>query len=81
MHTVFNISLDTGMSLPRRFMLWTQTANLCVEADTEEYAFCVPKTNEAFTGLERHGVGGKWRFSFWGEVSLQLKQQQINLYY
>ncbi len=32
---------------------------------------CVPKTNEAFTGLERHG--GKWlmtKFSFWGGVSL-----------
>ncbi len=32
---------------------------------------CVPKTNEAFTGLERHG--GKWlmtKFSFWGGVTL-----------
>ncbi len=31
---------------------------------------CVPKTNKAFTGLERHG--GKWltKFSFWGGVSL-----------
>ncbi len=32
---------------------------------------CVPKTNKAFTGLERHG--GKWlmtQFSFWGGVSL-----------
>ncbi len=32
---------------------------------------CVLKTNEAFTGLERHG--GKWKitkFSFWGGVSL-----------
>ncbi len=32
---------------------------------------CVPKTNKAFTGLERHG--GKWlmaKFSFWGGVTL-----------
>ncbi len=32
---------------------------------------CVPTTNEAFTGLERHG--GKWlmtKFSFWGGVTL-----------
>ncbi len=32
---------------------------------------CVPKTNEAFTGSERHE--GKWwmtKFSFWGGVSL-----------
>ncbi len=32
---------------------------------------CVPKTNKAFTGLERHG--GKWlmtKFSFWGWVTL-----------
>ncbi len=32
---------------------------------------CVLKTNEAFTGSERHG--GKWKttkFSFWGGVSL-----------
>ncbi len=32
---------------------------------------CVLKTNEAFTGLERHG--GKWlmtKFSFWGGVTL-----------
>ncbi len=32
---------------------------------------CVPKTNEAFTGLERHG--GKQlmtKFSFWGGVTL-----------
>ncbi len=31
---------------------------------------CVPKTNEAFTGLEQHG--GKWltKFSFWGGVTL-----------
>ncbi len=30
---------------------------------------CVPRTNKAFTGLERHG--GKWlmtKFSFWGGV-------------
>ncbi len=33
---------------------------------------CVLKTNEAFTGSERHG--GKWKttkFSFWGGVSLK----------
>ncbi len=32
---------------------------------------CVPKMNEAFTGLERHG--GNWlmtKFSFWGGVTL-----------
>ncbi len=35
---------------------------------------CVPKTNKAFTGLERHG--GKWLMtkfileSFWGGVTL-----------
>ncbi len=32
---------------------------------------CVPKTNKAFTSLERHG--GKWlmtKFSFWGGVTL-----------
>ncbi len=32
---------------------------------------CVPRMNEAFMGLERHG--GKWlmsKFSFWGGVSL-----------
>ncbi len=32
---------------------------------------CVPKTNEAFTGLERYG--GKWlmtKVSFWGLVTL-----------
>ncbi len=32
---------------------------------------CVPKTNEAFTGLELHE--GKWlmtKFSFWGGVNL-----------
>ncbi len=32
---------------------------------------CVPKTNEAFMGLERHG--GKWlmtTFSFWAGVTL-----------
>ncbi len=35
---------------------------------------CVPKMNEAFTGLERHG--GKWlmtTFSFWGGVTLKVK--------
>ncbi len=33
---------------------------------------CVLKTNEAFTGSERHG--GKWKtnFSFWGGVSLKM---------
>ncbi len=77
MHTVFYISLDTGMSLPRRFMLWFECKPLCRGWYRRIHAFCVPKTNEAFTGLERHGVGGKWRFSFWGEVSLLLKQQQI----
>ncbi len=32
---------------------------------------CVPKTNKAFTDLERHG--GKWKMaklSFWGGVSI-----------
>ncbi len=32
---------------------------------------CVPKMNETFTGLERHG--GKWlmtTFPFWGGVTL-----------
>ncbi len=35
---------------------------------------CVPKTNKAFTGLERHG--GKWlmtKFSFWGGVKVKVK--------
>ncbi len=35
---------------------------------------CVPKTNKAFMGLERHGV--KWlmtKFSFWGGVTLWKK--------
>ncbi len=35
---------------------------------------CVSKTNEAFTGLERHG--GKWlmtKFSFWGGVKVKVK--------
>ncbi len=32
---------------------------------------CVLKTNEAFTGLERHGVSEKLPdFKFWGGVSL-----------
>ncbi len=41
---------------------------------------CVPKTNEAFTDLERHG--GKWlmrKFSFWGGATLSalLSQEKI----
>ncbi len=46
MHTVFNISLDTGMSLPRRFMLWTQTSvsrliqkNTCILCSEDEQSF------------------------------------------
>ncbi len=32
---------------------------------------CVPKTNEAFTGLEQHGVNSLMTtFSFWGGISL-----------
>ncbi len=37
----------------------------------QNFLNCVPKTNEAFTGLERHG--GKWlitKLSFWGGVTL-----------
>ncbi len=42
----------------------------CLPVFIQNILNCVPKTNKAFTGLERHG--GKWlmtTFSFWGGVT------------
>ncbi len=59
-------------------LLWTLTVRFTWQSMGQSQASrfsskisnCVLKTNEAFTGSERHGVSEKQQFSFWGGVSL-----------